>query len=149
MSNLETPFLNNAQNNIGCAQMSEGAYDELAWAIAWDSDEDKVPQMEFLRENKITVIEIILKRLEVLNLPIKFTPGGLIGAFAMTEGNPGRGVTLLIDCLTKHEGKTINASMLADMYPFGFYNEETFTDYVDNYLRNIEVRNQIKWAEIY
>jgi len=149
VNNLETPFLSNAQKNIGCAPMSEGAAQEYTIAVMLESACEKSIPRDELRKEQIPVIEIILKRIEVLNLPITFTPEGLMAAYAMTEGNPGRAVTILIDCLTEHEGKTVNASMLADMYPYGFYSEETFTDYVDNYLKNPEVRNQIKWAEIY
>jgi len=149
MSEINTPFLDNAQKNIGCAPMSEGAAQEYVMAVMMESSGEKAIPMEELRKERIHSIEILLKRIEVLKLPITFTPEGLIAAYAMTENNPGRAVTLLIDCLTEHEGGTINASMLADMYPYGFYNEETFTDYVDNYLKNPDTRNQIKWAEIY
>ena len=146
---VTTPFLDNASKNIGCAPMSEGAAQEYTMAVMLESSGDKAIPLKELRKENITVIEIILKRIQVLNLPIEFTPEGLIAAYAMTENVAGRGVALLIDCLTKHEGEVINASMLADMYPYGFYNDVTFTDYVDNYLKNEEVRDDIKWAGIY
>lgn len=148
MSELTTPFLENAGKNIGCSPMSEGASQEYVMAVMLESGEHSVP-MEQLRDEKIFVIEILLKRIEVHNLPIKFTPEGLIAAYAMTENNPGRAVVLLIDCLTKHEGETVNAGMLAELYPYGFYSEETMCDYIDNYLKNPEVKPKVKWAELY
>ena len=84
-----------------------------------------------------------------MNLPISFTPEGLIAAYALTENVVGRAIALLIDCLTKWEGQKITASMLADLYPYGFYSEETFSKYVNDYLKNPELRSNIKWAEIY
>jgi len=149
MSRVYPPFLEDAMKGKGCSPMSEGAMQEYAMAVMMETMGEKAIPMDELRKERIHVIEIMVKRIEVFKLPIEFTPEGLIASYAMTENNPGRAVTLLIDCLTKHEGKTVNASMLADMYPHGFYSEETLMDYVDNYLRNIEIRNQIKWAEIY
>jgi len=149
MSEVTTPFLDNAQKNIGCAPMSEGASQEYVMAVMMETAGDKAIPMDELRKERIHVIEIVLKRIEVLGLPITFTPEGLVAAYAMTENNPGRAVIMLIDCLTKHEGGTVTASMLADLYPYGFYSEETVIDYVDNYLKNPETRSQIKWAEIY
>jgi len=148
VARVHTPFLKEAKKGKGCSPMSEGATQEYCMAVMMESGGGGIP-MEELRAMNIPMIEILMKRVEVLKLPISFTPEGLVAAYAITENNPGRVVTLLIDCLTEHEGKTVNASMLADMYPFGFYSEETFTSYVDDYLKNPEVRPQVKWAEIY
>ena len=149
MSEVITPFLDNASKNIGCAPMSDGAIQEYAMAVMMESSDEKAIPMLELRKEKIPIIEIIMKRIEVLDLPIVFTPEGLIAAYALTENNPGRAMILLIDCLTQHEGKTVNASMLADMYPFGFYSGSTVEDYINNYLKNEDIKKNIKWGWIY
>ena len=149
MEQITTPFLENAKKNIGCAPMSDGAAQEYAMSVMMESNGEKVVTLEDLREENIFVIEAILKRITVLNLPIEFTPEGLIAAYAFTENVVGRAMLLLIDCLTLFEGKKVNANMLADVYPFGFYNEETSEDYINNYLKNKDIRDNIKWAGIY
>jgi len=142
---IEAPFLKLAKKGIGTAPMNDGTVQEYTMAVMMESTGENAVSLKELRKLEIFVIEVILKRIEVYNLPIKFTPEGLIAAYAITENNPGRAIALLIDCLTQWEGQTVKAAMLADIYPFGFYNEETFTDYVDNYLKP----SKIKWAELY
>jgi len=148
MDSITTPFLEKAKIGQGCVRMSEGATQEYTMAVMMETMGNGIT-MDQLRQERVPIIEIIMKRVEVMGLPINFTPEGLIAAFALSEGNPGRAMTILIDCLTEHEGGTVNASMLADMYPFGCYSEETMTDYVDNYLKDPEKRPKIKWAGIY
>lgn len=148
MEKIQAPFLEEAKKGKGCSPMSEGATQEYCMAVMMETGGHAIP-LEELREQNIFVIEVILKRIEVMGLPIEFSPAALVGAYAMTENNVGRGMALLIDCLTEHEGKTMTASMLADMYPYGFYSEETFTSYVDDYLKNPEMKPKVKWAEIY
>ena len=63
----------------------------------------------------------------------------------LTKGVPGKGVALLIDCLTKHKGETITLKELTELYPWGFYKEEVCEDYIDNYLKP----KKVKWAELY
>jgi hypothetical protein len=149
MSNVLPPFLEEAQLGRGCSPMSEGAIQEYTMAVMLETAGDNPVPLEELRQQNIFVIEVILKRIEVMNLPISFTPEGLIAAYALTENVVGRAIALLIDCLTKWEGQTVTASMLADLYPFGFYSEETFSKYVNDYLKNPDLRSKIKWAEIY
>jgi hypothetical protein len=88
--------------------------------------------------------QIVKRRIDVMNLPVKYTNLGLaaIGCFAH---NPGQAVALLVDFLTKYENGTITVENLCELYPFGFYNEDSFTDYVDNKLKT----RSVKWAEIY
>ncbi len=148
MEYLNTPFLNDAKKGIGCKAMSDGATEEYVMAVMMETSGHKIP-IEELRNEKIFAIEVLMKRIEAMQLPISFTPTGLIAAYALVENNPGRAVVLLIDCLTAFEGKTVTAAMLADLYPYGFYSEETFMKYVDDYLKNVEKRSQIKWASIY
>ena len=148
INEVKPPFLEDAAKGVGCEPLQKGPMEEYTWAVALETSGQKV-SLEELRDKRIFSIEVLLKRIEVLNLPIEFNPTGLIAAYAMSNNNPGRIVTLLIDCLTKYEGKTVTACMLADLYPYGFYNEETFAKYVDDYLKNPEVRGKVKWGTIY
>jgi len=87
---------------------------------------------------------IVKKRIDVLQLPVKYTTLGLlsIGCFAK---NPGKAIVVLIDFLEKFENETITAEKLCTLYPWGFYNERSFTDYVDNFIR----AGKARWAKIY
>jgi hypothetical protein len=98
-----------------------------------------------LAEDPIFAVQILEKRIEVGQLPITFTASAKLASIAVTEGNPGRMVVLLIEALTKHEGETIDCNHIAELYPFGFYDETTFIDLVDNYIKP----RLIKWSEIY
>jgi hypothetical protein len=91
------------------------------------------------------ILNIIDKRIEALDLPIKFNPMGKLTLLALSDSNPGRAISILIDCLTLHEGEEITADMLCRMYPWGHYNEATFVDYIDNYLKP----RKVKWSEVY
>lgn len=91
------------------------------------------------------VIRILEKRIEVMQLPIKFTVKGKFAALTLSEGNPGKMMTILIDCLTKYEGQEVDGGMICDIYPIGFYSENSFMDYVDNYIKT----RQVKWSQIY
>ena len=103
------------------------------------------------REDPVQIFElsplstIIRKRIEAFNLPISFRDTGLLALEAIANGNPGRAIVCLIDCLHKFEGEEVTASKMCDLYPYGHYNEETFEDYVDNYLKT----RKIKYSEIY
>lgn len=88
--------------------------------------------------------QIVRKRIEVMKLPIKFTDQALLAINALTD-IPGGAVVIIVDALTRHEGETITVDKLAELYPFGFYDEGTFTDYVDNHLKP----HRVKWAEVY
>lgn len=90
---------------------------------------------------------VVKQRIESMKLPIGFTPHALLAINALAD-RVGSAVVILIDALTKYEGTVVTTSELADLYPSGFYDEETLTDYIDNYLKP---RNptKVKWAEIY
>lgn len=89
-------------------------------------------------------IKILMKRVEAMKLPIKFTPAALI-AIGTLVNNVGDVVALLIDCLNKFQGQTIDVEKLSKLYPTGFYDEESFTTYVDDYLKP----RKTSWAKIY
>lgn len=92
------------------------------------------------------VMKVARLRIEGMKLPIEFTKTGFLAATALSEGNVGRMVTILIDCLTEYEGdRKITADKLAKLYPMGMYSNTAFEDYIDNYLKP----RKVKWAEVY
>lgn len=90
------------------------------------------------------LIQVLLKRVEVLALPISFTNGALTCILALVD-RPGALVILLIDCLNAYEGKRVSAADLADLYPFGFYDMKTLQRYIDT----MKGGSGIKWAQLY
>lgn len=92
------------------------------------------------------LIKILDKRIEVMNLPIKFSQAGKVAALCFAD-RAGAMVMLLIDCLNAYEGKEVTPQMLADLYPEGFYDEDTMMRYADGYLKHPNRR--VKWAEVY
>lgn len=90
------------------------------------------------------LIKILNKRIEACKLPIKFNEAAKMAVLALVD-RPGSVVALLIDCLNAHEGKTVTVEMLANLYPWGFYDEATLSRYINDYLKP----RKIKWAEIY
>jgi len=88
--------------------------------------------------------QIIKKRVDVLKLPVTLSSTGLLAVNAFAK-NPGQAVALLIDFLTKFEGKEISATTLSELYPWGFYTEDSMNAYIDDYLKP----RKVKWAEIY
>jgi hypothetical protein len=125
------------------APMSEeGA---LVFAKACIAENLESPFPKDLKENPLWFLpSIIEKRIEAYKLPIKFTDYGYVAMMAMVD-RPGTAIIVLIDALTRFEGQTIDANKLADLYPNGFYTEETCMDYIDNYLKP----KKVKWSEIY
>ena len=86
----------------------------------------------------------VRKRIEVMKLPISFTSTALF-SFAAFTGVVGGYITILIDCLNKFEDKIVTLDDLIDLYPNGWYTEESFGYYVDNHLK----KKTFKWAEVY
>jgi len=104
------------------------------------------PMKEILDTEAPFPIQVLRKRISGLNLPIKFTPKAELIALILTEGNPGKMITLLIDCLTEFQGETIDENSLCEnLYPWGFYTYESFVDYIDNYIKP----RKVKWSNIY
>ena len=89
--------------------------------------------------------QVVKKRVEALKLPISFTPGGYLALGILSNSNPGRAVIALFDCLSEYEGKTVSSKDVADLYPWGFYNEDSCTDIIDNWMKP----RKHKWAHIY
>jgi len=96
-------------------------------------------------------IQILNKRVNLMELPIIFTSKAKMLALILTDGNPGKMVTLLIDCLTHldletdQEKRLIDENKIIDIYPSGFYSQNSFIEYVDNYIK----LRKVAWSEIY
>ncbi len=88
--------------------------------------------------------QIILQRIKAFSLPIEFTPCAALAINALVN-NPGKAIALLVDALNKYRGEVVNMDKLANLYPNGFYTEDSFEKYVDEYLKP----RKVKWAEIY
>lgn len=104
------------------------------------SDEIEIPENEIPHP-----IKIIDRRIEVLELPIQITMSAKVLLVVLTDGNPGRMVASLIDCLVKYENRTVNKDMIIELYENGFYSDASFHEYVENYLKI----KKSKWSEIY
>ena len=89
--------------------------------------------------------KVIDKRVEELDLPIKFTDAALLAAEVFAEGNPGKAVVFLIDSLNKFEGKTVGLDEICEsLYPFGFYTDASLDEYIDGCKDR-----KYRWSEIY
>lgn len=89
------------------------------------------------------LIKILDKRIQALNLSVKFTLGGYLAALALCK-SPGNIVCLLIDCL-ETEKEIIDSKILAEIYPWGFYSEEAFHKRVEEELKT----RKTKFAWVY
>jgi len=108
--------------------------------------ESKVGDKEFIpKEDYPPLLQIVMKRIEAMELPIKFTDTAKMVMLSMIDG-PGKAIVFLIDALALYEGKTVTGNMIAeDLYPFGFYTDDSFGRYVDHFIRP----HKVKWAGIY
>ena len=96
------------------------------------------------KEERSMAMEILLKRIEALKLPIKFSPLAMCAMEALVD-NPGKVVVTLIDCLVKYPNEVVDVSKLTEVYPWGFYSDKAFDDYVDNYLKP----KKSMWSSLY
>jgi hypothetical protein len=76
----------------------------------------------------------VKKRIEVMDLPIKFTPLALLAINCFCD-RPGAAVLLLVDALNYFKDKTVTVQTLRELYPVGFYTEAAMIDRVDNELK--------------
>lgn len=99
-------------------------------------------------------LQIILKRIEAFDLPIKFTQSGLAASIIWAT-TPGRGMAFLIDCLKsdtklslwkelKENGKkfkeedklSLDACYISEkVYPWGVMTDDNLCYYIDTYLK--------------
>ena len=87
---------------------------------------------------------VVQKRVMALNLPIKFTTPAYLAISALCKG-PGHAVVLLIDVLTQYEGQEVTTGMLCDLYPEGFYENESLGELIDKFMKP----KKTKWSELY
>ena len=80
-----------------------------------------------------------------MKLPIKFTLKAKFILWVLTEQNPGKMMVALIDCLTHYEGTEVTDDQVCELYPDGFYTDDSVRNYVDNYCKT----KLCKWSEIY
>jgi hypothetical protein len=93
-----------------------------------------------------SVRSLVEKRIKAFDLPIGFTPTGIIAIECLSGGNPGRVVVILIDCLNKFRPRRdVGLEDISKIYPHGFYKKEALKDYVDNYIKP----RKIEWSSIY
>jgi hypothetical protein len=106
----------------------------------------KVGNKEFIPKNEYPLLlQIVMKRIEVMELPIKFNDCAKMLLITFTD-NPGKAIVFLIDALNMFEGKEVTVDMICqELYPWGFYTYESFCDYVDNFIRP----HKVKWAGVY
>lgn len=88
--------------------------------------------------------QIFKQRVEVLDLPVKLTKRGLLAVNCFAQ-RPGAAIVVLVDFLTKYEGQELTCSRLANLYPVGFYSEDSMVDLIDNYMKP----KKVKWSELY
>ena len=96
-----------------------------------------------------TLIDIIERRIHAHNLPIKFTVAAKVAVMAYVR-IPGEAVLLLIDCLNGHPmgyryhgHRLVDVDFLENVYPWGFYDEATFTRYIRSHVHNLD------WGRLY
>ena len=142
--NITRRFYEKAQEKKNTVPLTEKAA-EIFMVLTFADQKDKQEEFKIPEEELPFTCRIVQKRIEALKLPITFSKTALFAVDLFAMGNPGRAVALLVDCLTKYEGLNIGMKELTELYPWGFYNTETFEDYVDNYLKP----RKLKWAEIY
>jgi hypothetical protein len=109
--------------------------------IEQTKSEDRIAEEDVSQPQLIRILE---KRLSVFKLPIVFTPSAKMAALALAP-IAGAMVVLLIDCLNAFEGKTVTATMLAELYPIGFYDDATLHRYVEDFMKP----RRVKWADVY
>lgn len=90
-------------------------------------------------------ITAVQKRIEVFKLPIKFNDYAL-ACIPIFCDRIGAAIVFLIDCLEEFENEEVTANKIAEIYPWGFYNEEFFKERV-NSLKYKEGKS--KWEKIY
>lgn len=143
---LADKFRNYRNDMSKCSQLDQDSTKLFALATIIEMNKDKLGDAETEYFTNHPSFQIIQKRIEVYELNIKFSITGVIAAMALTRGVPGRCVTLLIDLLnTLPQGHEVTARDLAYLYPHGFYNEETFGEYIDTVLKP----RKMNWTHIY
>jgi len=103
------------------------------------------PRTNLPEEELPFTLKMLNKRLEVMDLPIKITERAKWLLFILTEQNPGKMNVALIDCLTEYSEGKVDYDEVVDLYPMGFYTDESVIDYVENYIKP----RLCRWSQIY
>jgi hypothetical protein len=106
--------------------------------------EDPEVQKGLEELNEEFLIQILDRRIEVMKLPISFSPAAKLAILALID-RPGSVVVLLIDCLNAYEKLKVTVPLLVELYPEGFYDEPTLERYVEGYMKP----RKVKWSDVY
>ena len=141
---IENPFLKKAQSQTNTTPMSDEVSELFIMITLADQKGKQVTEdLQDLAQDPLC--DVLLRRIKVFELPVKFTPNGLLALSLLAGGHMGKTVIGLIDAVTKYEGKPVTFSDVVELYPFGMYNDETAKDYIDNYLKP----RRVKWSDVY
>jgi hypothetical protein len=103
-------------------------------------EEEVSSKLEDIGKELPFLSQIVQKRIEVLKLPIKFTPLALLAINCFAD-RPGAAVLFLIDALNKFkfedkpgsENPVVTVEMICtELYPLGFYTGDAMADRIDN-----------------
>lgn len=139
-------FINAAGIRFDCTPMSqEDSLFFLNLIIADANLRKSNVALEPIRDDeKGLAVKIVERRIEVMRLPISFSTTGL-ASIQLFARSAGHAVAILIDALNMFEGKEVTAEDFAQLYPDGFYTDDAFALYVEEYLKP----RKIKWSDIY
>lgn len=137
---MQDSFVDKAKDPENTVPMSELGTKIFLSSVMYANEAQSLADEDFS-----LTMAVVKKRIESFKLPIEFDTPALMAVEGLAEGNPGKAVAILIDCLTHYEGGKVTPREIAMLYPWGFYNDSVFVDYVDNYLKP----RKVKWSELY
>lgn len=114
----------------------------ITMLMAENNNDDNEEDFKYIKEEFF--IQVLLKRIEVMKLPILFNVFALGSIYAFCD-RVGSVILFLIDCLENFEGQIVTVNMLGTLYPVGFYTEESMIDKIDNYIK----QGKSKWSKVY
>jgi len=92
---------------------------------------------------------MVYKRIEVYELQDKIDNCEIFKILMIFNiNNPGKAMVILLDFLEyydRHSKKANVKDMMLEVYPKGFYDESTFINIIDNYIKT----KKVKYAGIY
>ena len=110
-------------------------------------DSDQRMLCEMFLESPIGMM--VYKRIEAYELQDKIDNCEIFKILIIFNiNNPGKAMVILLDFLEyydRHGKKASMKDMVLEVYPKGFYDEATFIDIIDNYIKT----KKVKYAEVY